>query len=255
MDRLNPPRGVEFVTADVTKQREVRRALVDIDGCFHLAAVASVERSRREWLRSHKVNLAGTITVFEEVCRAQKALGRPLPIVYASSAAVYGNASEIPISEGKPRPVRSTPMPSINSAANCTPPWPAAYTQGCEASGCGSSMSTARDKTLIRLTRESSRSFASKFCKGRRSRSTATGSQIRDFVYVRDAVNALRQGMESNILSPQVYNVCTGIGTSICQLGAIMARMRGVPFRRGMRRHAPATCRCQWGTRDRRMKC
>src|SRR5882724_10756668 len=87
----NLPRGVELVTDDITDQRAVRRAMSDVDGCFHLAAIASVERCRREWLRSHKVNLAGTVTVFQEACRAQKALGRPLPVVYASSAAVYGN--------------------------------------------------------------------------------------------------------------------------------------------------------------------
>src|SRR6266568_3630483 len=96
----NLPAGVELVTADVTEQSAVRRALSDVDGCFHLAAIASVERCRREWLYSHKVNLAGTITVFEEACRAQNALGRPLPVVYASSAAVYGNTSEAPIPEG-----------------------------------------------------------------------------------------------------------------------------------------------------------
>ena len=70
----NLPAGVELVTADVTEQSAVSRAISDVDGCFHLAAIASVERCRREWLHSHKVNLAGTITVFEEACRAQNAL-------------------------------------------------------------------------------------------------------------------------------------------------------------------------------------
>ena len=38
----NLTRGVELVTADVTEPRAVRRALRDVDGCFHLAAIASV---------------------------------------------------------------------------------------------------------------------------------------------------------------------------------------------------------------------
>src|ERR1700687_2636562 len=67
----NLPRGVDLMTADVTRQESVRRALDDVDGCFHLAAIASVEQCRTEWLRSHTVNLGGTITVFEEVPRAQ----------------------------------------------------------------------------------------------------------------------------------------------------------------------------------------
>jgi UDP-glucose 4-epimerase len=98
----NLPRGVELIAADVTQERAVRQACDGVDGCFHLAAVASVERSRREWLRSHKVNLAGAITLFAEACRAQGTRGRPLPVVYASSAAVYGDAREIPLSENTP---------------------------------------------------------------------------------------------------------------------------------------------------------
>src|SRR5262249_6749186 len=80
-------------------QREVRHALHGVNGGFHLAPIASVQRSQDEWLQSHRANLTGTITVLEEARRAQKELGQPVPIVYASSAAVYGNASEIAISE------------------------------------------------------------------------------------------------------------------------------------------------------------
>src|SRR5215204_5531218 len=60
-----PPR-VELITADVTRQEAVRSALDGVDGCFHLAAIASVEYCRNNWLGSHAVNLGGAITVFDE---------------------------------------------------------------------------------------------------------------------------------------------------------------------------------------------
>jgi UDP-glucose 4-epimerase len=62
--RDNLPRQIEFIKADVTDPEPVGRALEDVDGCFHLAAVASVILSHRDWLRTHQVNLTGTINVF-----------------------------------------------------------------------------------------------------------------------------------------------------------------------------------------------
>lgn len=224
----NLPRGVELVTADVTEARAVRRALGDVDGCFHLAAIASVERCRLEWLRSHAVNLAGTITVFEEACRAQQALGRPLPVVYASSAAVYGNPSEIPISEGAPtRPVNAYGVDKL----------------GCELHAAVASRIHKLQTVGLRFfnvygPRQDPRSpysgvisvFCQRMLRGVPIEIHGDGNQVRDFVYVRDAVTALRRAMEAATLTPQVYNVCTGVQTNICQLGAIIGRMQGARF-------------------------
>ncbi len=224
----NLPRGVELLTADVTEERAVRRALGDVDGCFHLAAIASVERCQHEWLRSHKVNLAGTITVFEAACRAQKALGRPLPVVYASSAAVYGNTSEIPITEGAPtRPVNAYGVDKL----------------GCELHAAVASRSHKLHSVGLRFfnvygPRQDPHSpysgvisvFCQRILRGVPLEIHGDGNQVRDFVYVYDAVNALRRAMDEAAITLQVYNVCTGVQTKICQLGALIGQMRGVDF-------------------------
>src|SRR4029079_7150308 len=98
----NLPPGVDLVRGDVKRQEAVTSAFASVDGCFHLAAIASVEYCRQEWLRSHAVNLSGTITVLDEARKAQHRTGRIIPVVYASSAAVYGNTSQVPISEETP---------------------------------------------------------------------------------------------------------------------------------------------------------
>src|SRR5580704_17562482 len=72
-------------------------ALAGVDGCFHLAAVASVPRcdqDRRGGLRS---NVAGTLEVFEAAASADS--HHPIPVVYASSAAVYGDNPAVPLAE------------------------------------------------------------------------------------------------------------------------------------------------------------
>jgi UDP-glucose 4-epimerase len=56
------------------------------------------------------------------------------------------------------------------------------------------------------------------------------GEQFRDFVYVADAVNALHLAMEAVDLVPRVYNVCTGMGTTISDLGKIISHICEEPF-------------------------
>src|SRR3954471_7656987 len=91
--RHNLPPDVMLIVGDVADPDVVGQAMQGVDGCFHLAAIASVERGVTDWLGTHRANLTGTITVFDAV-RATR-----IPVVYASSAAVYGDAATNPITE------------------------------------------------------------------------------------------------------------------------------------------------------------
>ena len=62
--------------------------LGNIDGIFHLAAQTSVPRSIDEFYSSSSNNLLSTIKIFD---LAQK---NGIPVVYASSSAIYGNLME-----------------------------------------------------------------------------------------------------------------------------------------------------------------
>jgi UDP-glucose 4-epimerase len=97
-EKISKP--VEFIQGDVTDPRLVEQAFEGIDACFHLAAIASVVRSNCEWLRTHQVNLTGTINVFDQARRLRQR--RELPVVYASTAAVYSDCPVTPIDEYKP---------------------------------------------------------------------------------------------------------------------------------------------------------
>ncbi|MGH6976559.1 MAG: NAD-dependent epimerase/dehydratase family protein, partial [Stellaceae bacterium] len=98
------PRSAEFIEADVADPMALRRAIQDVDGCFHLAAVPSVIECQSRWLDAHRTNLTGTINVFDAARRAQP--GRTIPVIYASAAAVYGNRGLAPLGETlAPQPV------------------------------------------------------------------------------------------------------------------------------------------------------
>ena len=91
LSNLDP--RVTFIEGDVADTATLARALHGADGCFHLAAIASVEKGMTDWLGTHRTNITGTIAVFDAI----RATGQQIPVVYASSAAVYGDCQTVPI--------------------------------------------------------------------------------------------------------------------------------------------------------------
>ena len=65
----NKPEAAELIVGDVADPQLVGEAMHGVAGCFHLAAVASVERSNQDWLGTHRTNLTGTIAVLDAARR------------------------------------------------------------------------------------------------------------------------------------------------------------------------------------------
>jgi len=91
------PDAAEVVEGDIRDAATVDHACADVDLVFHQAANISVERSISDPIASHRVNVDGTLTVLEA---ARDVDAR---VVFASSAAVYGHPSTVPISESQPK--------------------------------------------------------------------------------------------------------------------------------------------------------
>ena len=85
---------LEFVEGDITSPPAVESAMDGITHCLHLAAQVSVEASIEDPLHSAMQNIVGFVSVLDAARNA--GLKR---MVYASSAAVYGDPSEIPLRE------------------------------------------------------------------------------------------------------------------------------------------------------------
>ncbi|MGA6099572.1 NAD-dependent epimerase/dehydratase family protein [Stutzerimonas marianensis] len=77
---------VEFIKGDVADVQLVRRAVQGCQAVVHLAAVASVQASVEDPVGTHQSNLVGTLNI----CEAMREAGIRR-VVFASSAAVYGN--------------------------------------------------------------------------------------------------------------------------------------------------------------------
>jgi UDP-glucose 4-epimerase len=90
----NLGQAVELRIGDVTSAQSVRESVADRDVVFHLAALPSVSRSIADPIRSHRVNVNGTLQV---LLAARDAGVRR--VVYASSSSVYGDTPTLPKDE------------------------------------------------------------------------------------------------------------------------------------------------------------
>jgi UDP-glucose 4-epimerase len=247
LDNLLP--GAELVQGDVADAALVRDAMQGVAGCFHLAAIASVERGVQDWLGTHRVNLTGTIAVMDA------ARERRVPVVYASSAAVYGDQAVLPITEDAPkRPLSAYGADKL----------------GCEQQALVAGHVHGIPTLGLRFfnvfgPRQDPRSpysgvisiFCDRLSRGEPVTVFGDGAQTRDFVYVADVVAALLAGMQAASVEAPVLNVCTGRATSVVELARTIAAACGVaadirhaPPRAGEIRHSlgdPAQARALLG--------
>jgi UDP-glucose 4-epimerase len=245
--RGNLPDAAEFVRGDIAEPATARTALEGVDGCFHLAAIASVERGLQDWLGTHRVNLTGTITLLDEIRRFPPS--RRIPFVYASSAAVYGDCEVAPVTEASaPRPLSAYGADKL----------------GCELHARAASVVHGIPTTGLRFfnvfgPRQDPKSaysgvisiFCDRLRRGEPVDVFGDGQQTRDFVFVRDVVNALIQAMTVCPPDAPVFNVCTGHPTSVLGLARSIADLCGVPLQTRLRPARSGEIRHSLGSRAR----
>jgi UDP-glucose 4-epimerase len=215
----NKPAEAELFEGDVADPYIVAMAMRGMDACFHLAAVASVERSNIDWCATHKTNLTGSITVFDAAKRANTA--HPIPVVYASSAAVYGQNLNVPLSETSAvRPVSAYGADKLGSEQHGLVAW---HVHGVPTCGLrffnvyGPRQDPASPYSGVISI------FCDRISAGRGITIFGDGGQSRDFVFVGDVVRALLAAMEHTTTGAHVYNVCTGRPTTIAEMAETIA--------------------------------
>jgi UDP-glucose 4-epimerase len=219
--RGNLPRQIEFLRGDITDPATVEGAFEGIDACFHLAAIASVVRSNREWLRTHEVNLTGTLNILNQARRLRHR--REIPIVYASSAAIYGDCGAVLIGEDAP----VAPLSAYGADKY-------ACELNARVAGAVHEIPTVGLRFFnLYGPRQDAQSpysgvialFADRLRLGEPAEIFGDGEQVRDFTFVGDAVGALERALTAASTSAPVFNICTGNGTSVRALAETMAKL------------------------------
>ena len=251
--RSNLPDGVEFFEGDISDPYCLDAGLAGIDGCFHLAAIASVERCAADWTGTSRVNLGGALALFEAIANLPGE-ARP-PVVYASSAAVYGEAATLPLEET----AEKRPLSAYGADKYAMELHAAVATRVYGIPTVGLRLFNVYGPLQDPASPYSG--VISIFCDRLRAGQPVVifgdGAQTRDFIYVADAVTTLRAAMQRRPAGAPVFNVCTGTATTVIALaqtiGALCNRQPELEFqppRDGDIRHslgAPGQARAALG--------
>ncbi len=222
---------VSLALGDVADPQAVRAAVEGVESVFHLAAIASVERGNQDWPGTHRINQGGTVAVLD----AARAGGR-MPVVYASSAAVYGDTGDAVAREDRmPAPLTAYGADKLGSELHARV---ASLVHGVPTLGLrffnvyGPRQDPGSPYSGVISI------FADRIGRGEEITLHGNGAQTRDFVHVSDVVAHLLAGMElladpvwASGAEPARFNVCTGRAVSIRSLAEILAGLHGVPLR------------------------
>lgn len=208
------------IEGSVLDQALLNSILPFMDKVCHLAAVPSVVLCNEEMVRSHEVNVTSVIMLIDAI-RATK---RKIHTVYASSAAVYGNQSNICRENNKVMPL------SLYGAGKKAIELYAAAAQ----SSFGMSSVGLRFFNVYGPGQEPGSPYAgviSTFIDRARINMPLVlhggGAQERDFVYVGDVAKAVELALDADPEGASCFNICSGRATSIAALADAIIHVTG----------------------------
>ncbi|MBT3322681.1 MAG: NAD-dependent epimerase/dehydratase family protein [Anaerolineae bacterium] len=203
---------VEIIEADIRNEDALTASLVDVDLVFHQAAFVSVPASMQTPNACLDANVNGTAMLFEA---ARKAGVRR--VVFASSAAVYGEADAFPLTEEVPPQPNMSPYAASKRVDEI---YAQLFTQ-----------SLGLDVTALRYfnvfgSRQAPDSqyaaavpiFISRMMTNKAVTIYGDGGQSRDLIYVGDIVRANLMAADNLKAAGEIFNICTGRETRILDL-------------------------------------
>jgi UDP-glucose 4-epimerase len=208
-------RNFKMVRGSITDKDLIMKATSDVDVIFHLAAQIHVDRSIIEPRHTFEVNTLGTLNILDAALENDIEL-----VAYASSSEVYGSAKFVPMNEDHP----------LNPAS------PYAASKAAADRLCFSYYNTYKLPIVVVRCfntygpRQKDRGYAAAIPKFIRRVLSGLppviygdGKQSRDYMYVKDAVNAYKLVLKSyeNVLGKAV-NFGTGKEVTILKLATII---------------------------------
>lgn len=214
-------RKATILEGDVLSHELLHECLEEVDTCFHLAALSSVMVCRRDWIFSHENNVLAFNGLLEELRRVT----HPVKLIYASSAAVYGDSQVLPSTESEHVVPRSTYGADKLSneiyagVINALYQIPSIGLRLFNVYGPGQLKSNPYSGVIT--------SFKQAIEANQALTIYGDGQQTRDFVYIKDVVNAMMLAAETPANQSGVFNVCSGTEISIADLAYLMMELTG----------------------------
>lgn len=252
-------RDAEFIRGDVLDHHALLKALEGVDAVIHDAAMVGVGQSQYQVHRYTNVNTTGTALLLDILVNEKTDVQR---LMVASSMSIYGEGLYRRPSDGKDvapqlRPDSQLesrdfemrdpgtnevldPVPTPESKPlYCTSVYALSkkdQEEYCLVVGRAHKISTVACRffnvygprqSLSNPYTGAAAIFSSRIKNGNRPLLYEDGKQMRDFISVRDLVEAKLFLLENEAANLEAYNICTGIPTSITEVAKLLAKLNG----------------------------
>ncbi len=216
--RENSPPGARFIQADIRDYRAIAEVISSADYVFHEAAVVSVVESIEKPLFTEEVNVLGTLNILKALMEGSGKL------IFASSAAVYGDNPNLPLKESeKPKPTSPYGVTKVSSEHYLRvfhelygiPTVALRYFNV-----FGPRQGANQYAGVISI-------FINRALRNEPLVIFGDGKQTRDFIYVKDVVRANILAAESRRAEGRVFNVARGERTTILELAMKIIEITG----------------------------
>ncbi|MGE5251926.1 MAG: SDR family oxidoreductase [Bacteroidota bacterium] len=207
--------SVEILEGDLRDPALVGRAVRAVDTVFHEAAFVSVPQSMDEPQFCFDVNVTGTSLLFEEARRA--GVRR---VVFATSAAVYGDSTEMPLTEETPL----RPLSPYAASKRVDEIYGQLFT-----TAFGLEVVALRYFNVYGPRQRPDSMYAAavpifirRLLDGKPVTIFGDGGQTRDLINIRDVVQANLAAAGHPSAPGEIFNICTGIETRIIDLVEVL---------------------------------
>lgn len=238
--------AAEYVCGDLSDVQILDRVTADVDICLHAASTTVPSSSNNHMERDVTENLIGAIGALRSCVRS----GVKRVVFISSGGTVYGRAKDLPIAESAPtEPISAHGIVKLaieKYSALFGELYGLDYRIARVSNAYGPKQRTASGQGVIAA-------FIEQMLKGQPLVVMGDGTNVRDFIYIDDAVEALLKLCFYN--GPhRIFNVGTGVGTSINEvIASIESIFRKVPveYRHSRKFDVPSNVlRCELARRE-----
>jgi UDP-glucose 4-epimerase len=214
-------KNFSLLKGDIRDERFVRRVIRDVDAVIHHAALISVSESTENPLLTNDVNVTGTLNLLEAsiTCDVDR-------FIYASTCAVYGDTKTLPVREDyMPQPISPYGVSKL-AAENYVRVFNDVY--GLD-TVCLRYFNVYGPRQAYNQYSGVITQFMSCISENRNLTIFGDGEQTRDFVNVKDIVEANVLALKSKGATGEIFNIATGVATKIEQLANMLLEAAGKP--------------------------
>jgi len=208
-----------FIKGDIRKSNLVKDILQNVDAVFHESARVGMTCSVEDPVLTNEVNVTGTLNLLKTCVDSDVKR-----FIYASSAAVYGKTEALPHHEGLiPRPISPYGASKL-AAENYVKVFYETY--GLETvclryfNVYGPRQTYSPYSGVITI-------FINRLLGNQPPIIYGDGEQTRDFVNIRDVVDANMLGLTRKNAVGEVFNIATGIATTVNQVASMLQEIVG----------------------------